>query len=279
MRHIEGKVFGKSNLAIYFQAWLPKETKAVVLIAHGLGEHGGRYRQVAEGLVAEGCAVYAVDHRGHGRSEGPRAYVDRFQHAVDDLHQVAQAARKGLRRKPFFLLGHSMGGAISLSYAIQHQNELSGLILSAPAVALDGAPPLIGPICRVLSVFAPRLGLFGIDPSAVSRDPEMVAAYGTDPLNCHGKVPARTLCELIGFLGRLPAQLPGLRLKLLLMHGTADRLAGPSGSRMVLDRVSSSDKTLKLYDGLYHEIFNELPLDRGRVFADLRTWIAERLAA
>jgi len=277
VKHLESRVSGRNNLPIYHQAWLPPRVKAVVMIAHGLGEHGGRYRHVAEGLVQDGYAVHAVDHRGHGKSGGRRTYVDRFQHAVDDLHQVIQVARKGHRRKPMFLIGHSMGGAISLRYAIQHQKELSGLVLSAPAVALDGAPPLLKPLCKLLSAFTPRLGLFGIDPAAVTRDPEMMASYENDPLNCHGRVPVRTLGELIGFLDGLPAQLPSLTLRLLVMHGSADKLAGPSGSRMVLDRVSSTDKTLKFYDGLYHEIFNELPQDRARVIADLRSWISERI--
>lgn len=280
MKHKEGCFFGRGRTRIYWQHWLPEQIKAVVMIAHGLGEHGGRYRHVAASLVDRGCAVYAIDHRGHGRSEGPRAYVDRFANAVEDMNalmDIIVEERHGKNRKPpLFLLGHSMGGALSLSYALKHGERLSGLALSGPAVALDGAPPLMKPVSKLLSLLAPKLGTFAIDPKLVSRDPQMVAAYADDPLNAHGKVPARTLGEIVSFTEWLPAALPMIRLPLLVQHGGADQLAGVGGSRMVVERVGSRDKSLKVYDGLYHEIFNELPEDRRRVLDDLGAWIEAR---
>lgn len=280
MKHKEGCFFGRGRTRIYWQHWLPEQVKAVVMIAHGLGEHGGRYRHVAESLVGRGCAVYAIDHRGHGKSEGPRAYIDRFANAVEDMNAlmdiIVEERHARSRKPPLFLLGHSMGGALSLSYALKHGERLSGLALSGPAVALDGAPPLMKPISKLLSRLSPRLGLFPIDPGLVSRDAQMVAAYAEDPLNAHGKVPARTLGEIVSFTEWLPAALPALELPLLVMHGSEDKLAGVSGSRMVVDRVSSRDKALKVYDGLYHEIFNELPDDRRRVLDDLGAWIGAR---
>lgn len=282
MKHKEGCFFGRGRTRIYWQHWLPQKIRAVVLIAHGLGEHGGRYRHVAQALVESGCAVYAIDHRGHGRSEGPRAYVDRFANAVDDmdaLMDILVEERRGRGRPPpVFLLGHSMGGALSLSYALKHGERLAGLMLSGPAVALDGAPPLLKPLSKLLSRLAPRLGTFPIDPKLVSRDPQMVAAYAADPLNAHGKVPARTLGEIVAFTEWLPAALPLIKLPLLIQHGGGDRLAGVGGSRMVVERAGSRDKSLKVYDGLYHEIFNELPEDRRKVFSDLSGWIGARVA-
>lgn len=273
MRHREGSLSGVRGLNIYHQSWRKPKPRGAVVIAHGLGEHSGRYRHVAEPLVNLGFAVYLMDHRGHGRSAGPRAFVDRFDNAVADIDQVVDLAASEQRNKPLFLLGHSMGGGMALSYAIKHQDKLTGLILSGPAVALDGAPPMIKPIARFLSRFMPRLGLFPIDPSVVSRDPASAADYAEDPLNCHGKVPARTLGELVNFVDALPAQLPTLTLPLLVMHGGDDKLAGVAGSQMVIQHVSSADKTLKVYDGLYHEIFNEFPDDRERVLADLCEWL------
>jgi alpha-beta hydrolase superfamily lysophospholipase len=281
VKHKHGCFFGRGRTRIFWQHWLPEKVRAVVMVAHGLGEHGGRYRHVAEALVEKGCAVYAIDHRGHGKSEGPRAYVDRFAHAVEDMNglmDIIVEERQGRgRRPPLFLLGHSMGGALSLSYALKHGERLRGLMLSGPAVALDGAPPLMKPVSKLLSRLAPRLGTFPIDPSLVSRDPQMVSAYADDPLNAHGKVPARTLGEIVSFTEWLPAALPAITLPLLIQHGGADKLAGVSGSRMVVDRVGSKDKSLKVYDGLYHEIFNELPEDRRRVLDDLGAWIGERV--
>jgi alpha-beta hydrolase superfamily lysophospholipase len=169
-----------------------------------------------------------------------------------------------------------MGGALSLSYALKYGERLSGLALSGPAVALDGAPPLMRPISKLLSRLAPRMGTFPIDPKLVSRDAGMVAAYAADPLNAHSKVPARTLGEIVSFTEWLPAALPAIQMPLLVMHGGEDKLAGVSGSRMVVERVGSRDKSLKVYEGLYHEIFNELPEDRQRVLGDLSAWITAR---
>ena len=278
MKHDQGSFKGRSNFDIYYQSWLPdRAPRAAVVIAHGLGEHSGRYAHVAAALVADGAAVYAIDHRGHGRSQGGSALVDRWENAVADLDVLVDIAHGEHPKVPLFLVGHSMGGALSLGYAAQYQHKLSGLALSGPAVALDGAPPLLGTIAKLLSRIAPRLGTFGIQPELVSRDPEMVQGYAHDPLNCHGKVPVRTLAEIVRLVEHLPGVLSRLRLPLLIQHGSDDKLAGVAGSRMVAKRVSSQDKTLVVYDGLYHEIFNELPADRARVFTDLLNWIDARI--
>ncbi len=280
MEHQEGFINGQKGLSIYWQAWLPAEEKIVasVVIAHGLGEHGGRYQRVAEHLVAHNCATYAIDHRGHGKSAGSRALVDRFDNAVADLDQLIDQVRKARPNAPLFLLGHSMGGAVALDYAIARQKKLDGLLLSGPAVVLDGAPAAMLIISKILSVLAPSLGVFSVDPSLVSRDPAEVAAYVSDPLNFHGKAPARTMGEIVRFVEGLPARLPQVTLPILLMHGKEDKLAGCGGSEMVYRSVRSQDKTIKLYDGFYHEIFNEFPADRARVLADLSGWIEAHIS-
>ena len=277
MQHREARFTGARGLTIYRQSWLPEAgvtPRGAVVIVHGLGEHSGRYAHVAAPMVAMGFAVHALDHRGHGKSDGaPRAFIDRFAHAVADVDQIVDHATREQRGKPVFLLGHSMGGTMGLSYAIKNPAKLAGLMLSGPAVALVGAPPLMAPIAKILSRVMPKLGLFPIDPGAVSRDAEAVAAYASDPLNCHGKVPARTLGEIVKFVEVLPALVQAIELPLLVLHGGDDKLAGVAGSEGVVKRASSSDKTLKIYPGLYHEIFNERPDDRARVLADLCAWL------
>lgn len=278
MKHSEARFKGRKDVEIFWQSWMPaRPPKAVVVVVHGLGEHSGRYAHVAQALVDADCAVYAMDHRGHGKSGGPRTFIDSFANTVEDIDTVVELARKANPRKPTFLLGHSMGGALALSYALRNPGKLKALILSGPAVALDGAPPMMKPIARLLSTLAPKLGMFAVAPELVSRDPAVVADYASDPLNAHGKVPARTLGEIVKFVELLPVLLPALQMPLLIQHGRDDKLAGVAGSEMVIDRVSSKDKTLKIYDGLYHEIFNELPADRARVLKDLRDWIGERV--
>lgn len=271
----EHRFQGHGGIEIYARCWtaLGSPPRAIVVVAHGIAEHGGRYAHVARQLTEAGCAVFAIDHRGHGKSGGKRAFVDRFAHAVADMDQLVEIARTEYPKLPIILLGHSMGGALSLSYAIKHQEKLSALVLSGPAIALEGATPLLKALAGILSVLAPGLGLVQVDPSLVSRDPDEVERYAKDPLNSRGKLPVRTVAELSNFIQILPAMLPVLKLPLLIQHGSDDKLAGVSGSQMVIDKCGSSDKTLKVYEGLYHEIYNELAEDRAVVMKDLRDWI------
>jgi acylglycerol lipase len=275
-RHDEGRFAGAGALEIYWQAWLPPaDPQALVLLAHGGAEHSGRYAWTAAELVARGHAVYALDHRGHGRSDGPRAYVDRLEHAVADLHTLSELASERHPGVPCFLLGHSMGGLIALEYALRHQDELTGLVLSAPLAVLEAGPVARGAV-RALSVAAPRLPLYRIDSTTVSRDPEVVRAYDRDPLNHRGRLPARTVAELTAATASLPQRLPRLRLPILSLYGSADRLVSPTASALVEARCGSSDCTVQSYDGLYHELLNEP--ERDRVVADVASWIEARPA-
>lgn len=275
-QHRSGELEGSKGLTLYWQAWLPEETpKAVVILAHGLAEHSGRYGHVAEHLVAHGYAVYALDHRGHGRSQGRRAQVDRMDYVVDDMHRFAARVRLDQPGKALFLLGHSMGGGIALAYALNYQDELSGIVLSSPAVLFEGVSPLQARAVRILSALAPGMPLLVLDGTAVSRDPEVVRAYDGDPLNYRGKIPVRTVAELTRSAEQLQGKLGSLRLPVLLLHGTEDRLVDAKASRLVHDRASSPDKTLRLYEGLFHEVFNEP--ERDRVLADLSGWLDRHL--
>jgi acylglycerol lipase len=273
-RHEEGRFDGVGGLEIYWQAWLPEGAPhAIVTIAHGGAEHGGRYAWTADQLTARGYAVYAIDHRGHGRSGGPRAYVDRVDNAVADLHTLSGIARERYPELPVVLLGHSMGGLIALSYALRHQDELAGLVLSAPLAVLE-ANPASRVAVRTLSAVAPRLPIYKIDGTTVSRDPEVVRAYDSDPLNHRGMLPARTVGEIAATVATFADRLPELRLPILTVYGSGDRLVDNAGSALVDERSGSDDSTLIAYDGLYHEVLNEP--ERDRVIADVAGWIDAR---
>ena len=275
-QHAEGRLDGAEGKQIYWQSWQPEgEAKAAVVIAHGVSEHGGRYRYVVERLVPDGFAVYAIDHRGHGRSDGSGAQIDRMAHVVSDLDQLVDLARAEHPGAKLFLLGHSMGGCIAITYAIVHQPKLDGLALSAPLAALDAAPLPLRVIAKGLSVLAPGAGVFQVDSSAVSRDPAEVKAYvEEDPLVHTGKLPARTVQELSDTVGRFEADVPKLTLPLVVMVGTEDALVPPSAGKMVHDRAGSTDKTFHSYDGYYHEIFNEPAGERERPLNDLAEWLS-----
>lgn len=279
-RHDDGRFAGVGGLEIYWQAWLPAaEPEAIVLIAHGGAEHGGRYAWTAGQLTARGYAVYAIDHRGHGRSAGPRAYVDRVDNAVTDLHTLSDLARDRHPGLPLVLLGHSMGGLIALSFALRYQDELTGLVLSAPLAVLE-ANPAARVAVRALSAVAPRLPIYKIDGTTVSRDPEVVRAYDEDPLNHRGMLPARTVGEIAATVATFADRLPELTLPILTVYGSGDRLVDNAGSKLVDERSTSRDSTLIAYDGLYHEVLNEP--ERDRVIADVAGWIdvcTHRIAA
>ena len=271
MQRRSGTFAGQNAVEIFWQAWLPDaDPRAVVVMAHGLSEHGGRYAWTGEQLAARGYALYALDHRGHGRSAGPRAVVDRVSNAVADLGTLLALARDAHDSTPF-LFGHSMGGCLALAFATRRQDEIRGLLLSAPLAVLDAASPAERIGARVLSVIAPKLGVFEIDSATVSRDPEVVRDYDGDPLNYRGKVPARTIHELAQEIARFPESLPLITVPLLVQVGTGDQLVPARASDLVYERASSQDKTIKHYDGLYHEILNEP--EREQVVEDMLAWL------
>lgn len=273
----ESSFHGAGGLEIYWRAWLPGTVaRAVVVIAHGAGEHSGRYPHVASRLVDEGYAVYAIDHRGHGRSQGPRALIDRLVNAVADLDMLVLLAAGEHPGVAVFLLGHSMGATISLSYATRHQDRLSGLVLTGPLAAIEAVPAPVRVAARTISALAPRMPMTKIDASLVSRDAAVVQDYERDPLVHHGKLPVRTVTEIATAIESFPAGVSAITVPTLIMYGTADGLCPPRGSLMLSQRIGSTDKTLQSYAGLYHEILNEP--ERDQVLADLCGWLAAQIA-
>jgi len=278
MEHKEGTFKGKEGLDLYWQAWLPPQTpRATLLVMHGLAEHSGRYGNPVEYFVPKGYAAYSFDLRGHGRSSGVRCYVDHFSDYVDDLRIFHGMVHGWNPRARIFLLGHSMGATIAVAYAAVYQNELSGLILSG-AVLKPGASVtrLQVVMAKALSALAPKVGVAPLDSSGISRDLAVVKAYDNDPLVYRGKVTARLGAEFIKVMQKeIPAKMPRIEIPLLVMYGSEDRLANPEGSVLVYNLAKSKDRTLKCYDGFYHEIFNDP--ERARVFADMEAWLTAHL--
>jgi alpha-beta hydrolase superfamily lysophospholipase len=268
----EGELTGVGGVRLYRQAWVPDGVlRGAVVLAHGLSEHSSRYQHVAARLCGGGFAVHAMDQRGHGRSQGPRALVE-VDDLIADLDSLVQATAAAHPGVPLFLLGHSVGGLLAAEYAIRHQQKLHGLILSAPLAALEAASPMTRLTARVISAVAPQLGLVEINSALVSRDPAVVQAYDSDPLVYRGKLPARTVSQLASAVGSLPERARAITLPVLIMYGSGDHLVPPAGSVMLDAAISSQDKTLKVYDGLFHEIFNE-PEQAG-VLDDLCAWLS-----
>lgn len=271
-RHVEGRLGGAREVELYWQGWLPPgEPSGVLLVCHGLGEHSGRYGNVVDAVVPDGWAVYGLDHRGHGRSGGRRAHLDHYDDFLTDFDVFRRTVVAGHPGLPVALLGHSMGGQIALAYALEHQDDLHALVLSAPALASKAVPAPLVKVLRQVARVAPTLRPAGIDATKISKDPQVVAGYQADPLVHHGNPTLGLSIALFAAMDTLPERARALRLPLLLMHGTADELTEPSGTRTLESTSGSPDQTVRWYDGLWHEIFNEP--ERERPLADLREWL------
>ncbi len=267
---------GAAGVTIHRAVWEPVGApKAVAVVAHGFGEHGGRYTNLVERLVPAGFAVHIPDHRGHGRSGGHRAYIDRHTWLLDDLDRVFERVAVEHPGVPVVLIGHSMGANIALGSALRNQERLRALVLSGPAVTTHGIPRALIIAAKVLGRVAPRLGVQQLSASGVSRDPAVVAAYEADPLVFHGKMPAGTGAAIITSSERYVRELPSLKVPLLVVHGSADQLVSVESGRTAHALAGSSDKTLHVYDGLAHEVFNEP--ERGRVLDDVMAWLDARV--
>jgi alpha-beta hydrolase superfamily lysophospholipase len=274
--HVEGTFPGAAGGSVFWQAWTPDAVKAVVVLSHGLAEHSGRYAHVAARLNDAGYVLYALDHRGHGRSDGTAGNIEGMAVVRADLDTLLTRARGEHPGLPVFLLGHSFGGLAALDYVVDRgRSGLTGLVLSGAFVDPEAGNAVQRRLAGVLSRLAPNLGVVPLDPSTVSKDPAEVEKYVKDPLNYHGKVRARSGAEMIAASRRVAAGVRAVTLPALVMHGAADRLAPPEGSRLVAERLGSNDKTLTLYDGLRHEIFNEP--ERDAVLADVVTWLDKHL--
>ncbi len=276
MNHQEGDFKGIRDLKIYYQCWLPeKDPKAVLLIVHGLAEHSGRYMNLVNHFVPLGYAIYGVDHIGHGKSDGLRVYVERFEDFTDTLKDFSHMIRDWQPKKPIFLIGHSMGGLISSIFLLDHQDELSGAVLSGPSVKVpDNISSVTILAGKLFSPLMPKLGLLALEADGVSRDPEVVKAYLNDPLVYTGKITARLAAELLKAMKRAEVNASKITLPILIAQGSEDRLVDPDGAQMLHDTVGSVDKTLKIYDGLYHEIFNEP--EHHKVLGDVEAWLESR---
>lgn len=274
MNHIEGSFKGLRNANLYYQAWLPEEeVKAVLLVVHGLGEHCGRYMNVVNHFIPLGYAVYGFDHIGHGQSEGMREVVERFTDYTDTLTVYCEMVKGWQIGKPIFLLGHSMGGLIASYYLLDDQASFRGAVISAPAVKVSDSTSQATMIMgKILSALAPKMGLLALDANDISRDPKVVEAYVNDPLVFHGRTPARLAAELLKAMLRVTAEVDKISLPFIVVQGSEDKLVDPGGAQMLYDRASSADKTIRIYDGLYHEVFNEP--ERAHVLKDVETWLA-----
>lgn len=271
----DGSFQSGSGANIFYRCWVPAEPRAVLLLAHGLAEHSGRYDDFASFFADAGIATYALDLPGHGRSDGKRGHVRYFQEYTEALGALLSPAREVHPDIPFVLFGHSMGGLIAADFLLQHQSEFVAAVLTGAAIRPPKQPSSVALLInRMIAAVAPHLGVMQLDASGVSRDPQVVIDYENDPLVFHGKVSARLVAELFAAMDRIAANAATIQLPLLIMHGGEDTLTAVGGSKLLHDSISSEDKKIVIYDGLYHEILNEP--ERKNVMADILGWLETR---
>ena len=270
--HREGRVRTSDGIALFEQSWAPTEPGAVVLLVHGYAEHSARYEQTARRLAHDGHAVQTLDLRGHGRSEGTRCFVSAFAEYLTDVKAALLVAERTWPDRPIFLMGHSMGGLICALLVIEGTAPLSGLVLSAPSVMLGrDFSPLKAAVSVVLGRVLPSFPTVRFRAESLSRDARVVQAYRDDELVFHGRTPARTASEIIRAIRSVQGRMDRIELPLLVVHGGQDQVTDIEGSRRLYENARSNDKSLRVFNGLYHEIMNEP--ERASVLDEISMWL------
>ncbi|XP_047235981.1 monoglyceride lipase isoform X1 [Girardinichthys multiradiatus] len=278
LRHI----VNADGLHLFCRYWEPTgPPRALVFIAHGAGEHSGPYEEIAQKLKELSLLVFAHDHVGHGQSEGDRMNIRDFQVYIRDSLQHIDLMKSCHPDLPIFIVGHSMGGAISILSACERPGDFAGMVLIAPMVQMnpESATPFKIFVAKLLNHMLPSLTLGSIESKWVSRDKKQVEAYDADELNHHGGLRVSFGMQLMGAAERIERAIPSISWPFLLLHGDADKLCDIRGSKMMYENTASSDKKLKIYEGGYHALHHDLPEVAQSVLKDVTSWITERLPA
>jgi acylglycerol lipase len=271
----EEKFEGESGLQLFVRSWRPAgKPRGVVAIVPGFNSHSAYYGWVAGQFTAIDLAVYAVDLRGRGQSDGERFYVEGFGDYLSDVETMMAVVRPRDPGLPVFLLGHSAGGVVSCMYALEHQADLAGLICESFAFQVP-APDFALAVLKGLSHVAPHAHVLHLKNEDFSRDPKAVAAMNADPLIANETQPTKTLAEMVRADERLKKEFPLITVPVLILHGTMDKATKPSGSQFFYDTAGSTDKTIKLYEGHVHDLLNDV--DKELVMSDIKGWINARV--
>jgi alpha-beta hydrolase superfamily lysophospholipase len=266
---------GAGGLKIFLRSWRPEgAVRGAVVLVHGFKSHGGLYEWPASQLVQRGFAAYAVDLRGHGKSDGERLFVEKMGDYVDDVARAVAIAKSREPGLPVFVLGHSAGGVVSCIYALEHGAEIAGFVCESFAHEVP-APDFALAILKGIGHVAPHAHVLALRDEDFSRDPAFVARMKDDPLISKMGYPSQTVAELVRADERLRREFPKITLPVLILHGTADKATKPHGSQRFYDSTGSRDKTLKLYEGHFHDLLNDL--GREQVMADVTEWLTTHL--
>jgi alpha-beta hydrolase superfamily lysophospholipase len=274
-----GTYAGSDGVKIFYRHYPAEPEKARLVIAHGLGEHSGRYANVVERLHPRGISVWLPDHRGHGQSEGKRGHVLNFMQYLTDLKSMIELSRDGMAGDcNCFLLGHSLGGLIAIYYAQRFPELIDGVVASSPllgmVIEVPAAKKILG---SFMSYLWPSLTMGNeLDAGKISHDQDVVSAYQNDPL-VHERVSTRFFTEMMSAMETVNQQFSSLKVPILIQAAGDDHLVNARTAGQFFEKLETTDKTLHIYEGLYHEIYNELEAQREKVLVDLTDWLGERI--
>lgn len=274
-----GEFKGSDGVAIFYRHCQAPAERARMVIAHGLGEHSGRYGNVIERLLPKGISAWVPDHRGHGQSGGKRGHVLNFVQYLTDLRLTVELAKKDMPGEmPCFLLGHSMGGLIALYFAQRYPELIDGVAASSPCLGMVIEVPAIKKVLgSLMSYVWPGLIMGNeLDATKISHDPDVVNAYQTDS-QVHDRVSARFFTELMAAMEFVNQQASTLSVPVLMQVAGEDYLVNADSSKLFFEKLTLEDKTLHVYDGLYHEIYNAPEDDKEKVLDDLEAWLEKRM--
>jgi len=278
--HNEGLFKTADGLILFEQSWqLVAPSRGAVVIVHGYAEHSDRYSWLADVLTTAGYSVYSYDQRGHGKSEGLRAFFPKYKVLLDDLERFLATVRE--KESRIFLLGQSMGGGILANYAALREEPIDGLILCSAMLKVRDYSFLTLLFSRLGSALLPGFPIpefiFKLEPTLLSRLSSAVNEYVRDPFVYHGPLLNRTGWELNQLVNQVQKNMSQVTAPLLLLHGDADQITDPQGSQMLYERAQSEDKTIQIYPGAYHELFHE---EEREAVADLVvSWLNTRSQA
>ena len=274
-KHTTSVFRNKKGLNVFYRNWKTDDSpKAVILLVHGFNSHSGYYHNFAMQLNEINFEVYAIDLVGRGQSDGERYYIRNYTNVLADIDQLFNIAKTDNPTQPVFLYGHSAGGVFASVYAVQRQDKLKGLIAASFAFQIP-APGFALAIIKLLGYITPHTRLVKLNNEDFSRDKSVVEAMNNDPLLANEKQPARTMQQLILAAGYLTKRMSGIKIPLLILHGTADKATQPAGSQYFMEHASSTDKKLKLYEGHYHDLLNDKYNEI--VIMDIIRWLAEKV--
>ena len=270
---------GKGGERIFYRTYINDDEKARMVVAHGLGEHSGRYGNVFDAVTKLGFSVWAPDHRGHGKSDGKRGHVMAFEEYIEDLRLLIEIAAKDRGDKKMVLLGHSMGGLIAITYALRYPETIDALVVSSPALGMVLEVPAIKEaLGKFMSKAWPGLTLGNeLDAQKISHDAEVVRDYINDPL-VHDRVSARWFTEFSGAMETAMRNAPNLKVPVLMQVAGDDHLVNAPSSKEFFGRLAVEDRTLHVYDGNYHENYNEIEERKQTVLTDLTAWLEGHLS-